>query len=315
MPNQIINIIRMRLGSNPKQPKKSRPIQEILRLIREQDTNPNDGRVNSLTKKGLKALVSVLSTENDKPSSYNIQKLSKSNPGSRSSSEGQRSSSVGSRLSSVGQRLSSVGQRSSSVGSRLSSVGQRSSSVGQRSSSVGQRSSSEGQRSSSEGQRLSSNNDAIIEKLNYITIKILIAIISLAGNTLYLNNIIITSASFISIFQITLLIFFNCINKIESMGDNDLITEIDINIFLKTNDDNNIDMIGGTVYNKKYVLEIINILINAKSIQYRNAILYLFACIFVFVLLKKHEKYYSELKISGGGNKSQAKRNNMSKKT
>ena len=287
MPNQIINIIRMRLGSNPKQPKKSRPIQEILRLIREQDTNPNDGRVNSLTKKGLKALVSVLSTENDKPSSYNIQKLSKSNPGSR---------------------LSSVGQRSSSVGSRLSSVGQRS-------SSVGQRSSSEGQRSSSEGQRLSSNNDAIIEKLNYITIKILIAIISLAGNTLYLNNIIITSASFISIFQITLLIFFNCINKIESMGDNDLITEIDINIFLKTNDDNNIDMIGGTVYNKKYVLEIINILINAKSIQYRNAILYLFACIFVFVLLKKHEKYYSELKISGGGNKSQAKRNNMSKKT
>ena len=266
MPNQIINIIRMRLGSNPKQPKKSRPIQEILRLIREQDTNPNDGRVNSLTKKGLKALVSVLSTENDKPSSYNIQKLSKSNPGSRSSS-------------------------------------------------VGQRSSSEGQRSSSEGQRLSSNNDAIIEKLNYITIKILIAIISLAGNTLYLNNIIITSASFISIFQITLLIFFNCINKIESMGDNDLITEIDINIFLKTNDDNNIDMIGGTVYNKKYVLEIINILINAKSIQYRNAILYLFACIFVFVLLKKHEKYYSELKISGGGNKSQAKRNNMSKKT
>ena len=287
MPNQIINIIRMRLGSNPKQPKNSRPIQEILRLIREQDTNPNDGRVNSLTKKGLKALVSVLSTENDKPSSYNIQKLSKSNPGSR---------------------LSSVGQRSSSVGSRLSSVGQRS-------SSVGQRSSSEGQRSSSEGQRSSSNNDAIIEKLNYITIKILIAIISLAGNTLYLNNIIITSASFISIFQITLLIFFNCINKIESMGDNDLITEIDINIFLKTNDDNNIDMIGGAVYNKKYVLEIINILINAKSIQYRNAILYLFACIFVFVLLKKHEKYYSELKISGGGNKSQAKRNNMSKKT
>jgi len=258
MPNQIINIIRMRLGSNPKQPKNSRPIQEILRLIREQDTNPNDGRVNSLTKKGLKALVSVLSTENDKPSSDNIQKLSKSNPGSRSSSVGSRSSSV--------------------------------------------------------GQRLSSNNDAIIEKLNYITIKILIAIISLAGNTLYLNNIIITSASFISIFQITLLIFFNCINKIESMGDNDLITEIDINIFLKTNDDNNIDMIGGAVYNKKYVLEIINILINAKSIQYRNAILYLFACIFVFVLLKKHEKYYSELKISGGGNKSQAKRNNMSKK-
>jgi hypothetical protein len=248
----------MRLGSNPKQPKNSRPIQEILRLIREQDTNPNDGRVNSLTKKGLKALVSVLSTENDKPSSDNIQKLSKSNPGSRSSSVGSRSSSV--------------------------------------------------------GQRLSSNNDAIIEKLNYITIKILIAIISLAGNTLYLNNIIITSASFISIFQITLLIFFNCINKIESMGDNDLITEIDINIFLKTNDDNNIDMIGGAVYNKKYVLEIINILINAKSIQYRNAILYLFACIFVFVLLKKHEKYYSELKISGGGNKSQAKRNNMSKK-
>ena len=286
MPNQIINIIRMRLGSNPKQPKNSRPIQEILRLIREQDTNPNDGRVNSLTKKGLKALVSVLSTENDKPSSDNIQKLSKSNPGSRSSSEGQRSSSVGQRLSSEGQRLSSEGQR-------LSSEGQRSSSVGQRSSS---------------------NNDAIIEKLNYITIKILIAIISLAGNTLYLNNIIITSASFISIFQITLLIFFNCINKIESMGDNDLITEIDINIFLKTNDDNNIDMIGGTVYNKKYVLEIINILINAKSIQYRNAILYLFACIFVFVLLKKHEKYYSELKISGGGNKSQAKRNNTSKK-
>ena len=153
MPNQIINIIRMRLGSNPKQPKNSRPIQEILRLIREQDTNPYDGRVNSLTKKGLKALVSVLSTENDKPSSDNIQKLSKSNPGSRSSS-------VGSRSSSVGQRLSSVGQR------------------------------------------LSSNNDAIIEKLNYITIKILIAIISLAGNTLYLNNIIITSASFISIFQI-----------------------------------------------------------------------------------------------------------------
>jgi hypothetical protein len=183
--------------------------------------------------------------------------------------------------------------------------------------SISSRSRSQGSISSIQSVSLrdiESRNDAIIEKLNFLTVKILIAISSLAGNTLYLNNTIITSASFISIFQITLFIFFNCINKIESMRDNDLITEIDINIFLKTNDDNNIDMIGGAVYNKKYVLEIINILINAKSIQYRNAILYLFACIFVFVLLKKHEKYYSELKISGGGNKSQAKRNNMSKK-
>ena len=60
------------------------------------------------------------------------------------------------------------------------------------------------------------------------------------------------------------------------MGDNDLITEIDINIFLKTNDDNNIDMIGGAVYNKKYVLEIINILINFFHILIYNG----FECYF-----------------------------------
>ena len=272
MPNQIINTIIDRLrNNNPRELKKLTRMQEITRSIREQGTNQKEGQVNRLTKKGLNALVSVISTE-DK-----IQGLSKSNSGSFSS------------RSQISRSQGSFSSRSRSQGS-ISSI-----------QSVSLRD-------------IESRNDAIIEKLNFMTVKILIAISSLAGNTLYLNNTIITSASFISIFQITLFIFFNCINKIESMRDNESITEIDVGRILSINNDNNDnnpDMIGGAGYDKKFLLKTINLLINAKSIRYRNAIIYLFACIFVFVLFKKYsEKYDGKINISGGKAKKPRMRRN-----
>ena len=275
--NKIIKTIRDRLLNNPRKPENLTRMQEIALSIREQGTNQKEGQVNRLNKKGLNALVSVLSTE-DK-----IQGLSKSNSGSFSS-RSQISRSQGS--------FSSRSQISRSQGS-ISSI-----------QSVSLRD-------------IESRNDAIIEKLNFMTVKILIAISSLAGNTLYLNNTIITSASFISIFQITLFIFFNCINKIESMRDNESMTEIDVGRILSINNDNNDnndnnpDMIGGAGYDKKFLLKTINLLINAKSIRYRNAIIYLFACIFVFVLLKKYsEKYGGKINISGGKTKKPRMRRN-----
>ena len=284
MPNQIINTIIDRLrNNNPRELKKLTRMQEITRSIREQGTNQKEGQVNRLTKKGLNALVSVISTE-DK-----IQGLSKSNSGSFSS------------RSQISRSQGSFSSRSRSQGS------------------ISSRSRSRSQGSISSIQSVSlrdieSRNDAIIEKLNFMTVKILIAISSLAGNTLYLNNTIITSASFISIFQITLFIFFNCINKIESMRDNESITEIDVGRILSINNDNNDnnpDMIGGAGYDKKFLLKTINLLINAKSIRYRNAIIYLFACIFVFVLLKKYsEKYDGKIIISGGKTKKPRMRRN-----
>jgi len=263
MSNPIISIIRKRLGDNLTKHKKLTQMQKIVLSIREQDTNPKEGQVNRLTKKGLTALVSVLSTENK------IHELSKSNSGSLSS----RSRSPG-----------SISSRSQSRGSHLSiqPVSLRD---------------------------IELSNDAIIEKLNFMTVKILIAISSLAANSFYLNNIIITSTSFISIFQITLFIFFNCINKIESMRDNESITEIDVRRILSINN-NNPDMIGGTGYDKKVVLKTINILINTKSIPYRNAIIYLFACIFVFVLLKYNDKYNDKINISSGKTKKPRMRRN-----
>jgi hypothetical protein len=156
-------------------------------------------------------------------------------------------------------------------------------------------SSSGSQRSLSSSQRLSlinveSINDAIIEKINLETIKMLIAISSLIGNTLYINNIIITSSSLISIFQITLYIFYTCIRRIESMKTNGSIDKLDIpsifnSIIKKKN------MIGGSGNNKQYLLKAINMLIKSTSIQNRNAIIALFVSIFVFVLLKKRKKY------------------------
>ena len=183
--------------------------------------------------------------------------------------------------------------------------------------SISSRSRSQGSISSIQSVSLrdiESRNDAIIEKLNFLTVKILIAISSLAGNTLYLNNTIITSEIFISIFQITLLIFFYCIDKIESMRDNESMTEIDVWRILSINNDdndNNPDMIGGAGYDKKILLKTINLLINAKSIRYRNAIISLFACIFVFVLLKKYsEKYDGKINISSGKAKKPRMRRN-----
>ena len=284
--NQIINTIRDRLSDKPRKPENLTQMQEIARSIREQGTNQKEGQVNRLTKKGLTALESVLSTENK------IQELSKSNSGSFSS-RSQISRSPGS--------FSSRSQISRSQGSFSSRS----------------RSRSQGSISSIQSVSLrdiESRNDAIIEKLNFMTVKILIAISSLAGNTLYLNNTIITSASFISIFQITLFIFFNCINKIESMRDNESMTEIDVGRILSINNDNNDnnpDMIGGAGYDKKFLLKTINLLINAKSIRYRNAIIYLFACIFVFVLFKKYsEKYDGKINISGGKAKKPRMRRN-----
>ena len=95
------------------------------------------------------------------------------------------------------------------------------------------------------------------------------------------------------------------------MRDNESMTEIDVGRILSINNDNNPDMIGGAGYDKKFLLKTINLLINAKSIRYRNAIIYLFACIFVFVLLKKYsEKYDGKINISGSKTKKPRMRRN-----
>ena len=249
MSNPLINIIRIirkikkRLGSIPRKQRNLTRIQEIASSIRQQGTNPSEGQINPLTKKGLNALQSVLLTKKN------------NNPPSNHGSTSDRS------------------QRSHSGRSQRSHSGRSQESISSIHSSLEYRENS---------------NDAIIEKLNFASTKILI-LISIAANTLYINNIIITSQSFISIFQITLFIFFNYINKIEK--NNESITEIDIEHILSINNKSIKGMIGGAGYNKKYVLETINILINAKSIPYRNAIIFLFACIFVYVLLKDPNKY------------------------
>jgi hypothetical protein len=252
-------------------------MQQIAKSIREQDTNPDERRLSRLTEKGLRALKSVLSTNNNSSLSRSQGSLSSRSQGSLSSrSQGSLSSRSQGSLSSRSQdsRSSrSQDSRSSRSQGYLSSIIQP---ISLRDIEI--------------------RNDAIIKKLNLMTIKTLIAISSLAGNTLYLNNIIITSASFISIFQITLFIFFNCIQRIESMRDNESMTEIEVQRILSINNDNNPGMIGGVGYNKKYVLETISILIKSKSSQNRNAIIYLFACIFVFVLLKKNDKYNNSKK-------------------
>ena len=272
MSNPLINIIRIirkikkRLGSIPRKQRNLTRIQEIASSIRQQGTNPSEGQINPLTKKGLNALQSVLLTKKN------------NNPPSNHGSTSDRS------------------QRSHSGRSQRSHSGRSQESISSIHSSLEYRENS---------------NDAIIEKLNFASTKILI-LISIAANTLYINNIIITSQSFISIFQITLFIFFNYINKIEK--NNESITEIDIEHILSINNKSIKGMIGGAGYNKKYVLETINILINAKSIRYRNAIIYLFACIFVFVLLKKlkkySEKYDGKINISGGKAKKPRMRRN-----
>jgi hypothetical protein len=99
------------------------------------------------------------------------------------------------------------------------------------------------------------------------------------------------------------------------MRDNESMTEIGVGRILSINYDyNNPGMIGGAGYDKKILLKTINLLINAKSIRYRNAIIYLFACIFVFVLLKKlkkySEKYDGKINISGGKAKKPRMRRN-----
>lgn len=257
MSNPLINIIRIirkikkRLGSIPRKQRNLTRIQEIASSIRQQGTNPSEGQINPLTKKGLNALQSVLLTKKN------------NNPPSNHGSTSDRS-----------QRThSGRSQRSHSDRSQRSHSGRSQESISSIHSSLEYRENS---------------NDAIIEKLNFASTKILI-LISIAANTLYINNIIITSQSFISIFQITLFIFFNYINKIEK--NNESITEIDIEHILSINNKSIKGMIGGAGYNKKYVLETINILINAKSIPYRNAIIFLFASIFVYVLLKDPNKY------------------------
>jgi hypothetical protein len=216
--------------------------------------NTQRQHVDRLTENGLHALNMVLSTDKNSSSSRS-QDLS--------SSGSQRSISRGSQrsISSRSQDLSSSGsQRSLSSSQRLSLI------------------------------NVESINDAIIEKINLETIKMLIAISSLIGNTLYINNIIITSSSLISIFQITLYIFYTCIRRIESMKTNGSIDKLDIpsifnSIIKKKN------MIGGSGNNKQYLLKAINMLIKSTSIQNRNAIIALFVSIFVFVLLKKRKKY------------------------
>jgi hypothetical protein len=246
------------LGSKKRPPTRNTEI--IAQTIIAQNTQRQ--HVDRLTENGLHALNIVLSTdENSSLSRSQDSHLSRSQDSHLSRSQDSHLSRSQRSISSRSQDLSSSGsQRSLSSSQRLSLI------------------------------NVESINDVIIEKINLETIKMLIAISSLIGNTLYINNSIITSSSFISIFQITLYIFYTFIRRIESMKTNGSIDKLDIpsifnSIIKKKN------MIGGSGNNKQYVLKAINILIKSKSIQNRNAIIALFVSIFVFVLLKKRKKY------------------------
>ena len=139
--------------------------------------------------------------------------------------------------------------------------------------------------------------DIIINKIDFIIIKLIIEISSFLGNISYLNNQI--NIIIFASFQLSLLMFYICIQKIEANKNADFITELtNINF-----DNKNTLITGGE---KKYInykenntilQKVINIFVKYKSIEYRKVLFYFFIYIFFNVLLTKIKELKSVNKI------------------
>jgi hypothetical protein len=150
----------------------------------------------------------------------------------------------------------------------------------------------------SRGSRSSSPKDEqiIINYMNGLTINSFVAFTWLMGNVAYLNNNMSLSHYF-HIFNITVMIFYTFIQKIESAKKNDSLKNLEV---AQLNDDDintaNRIMNGGGGKNKIGLSKMIKMM-KGSSIHYRNAIITLFVSIFIIVL-KKHVKSNKKIKIS-----------------
>jgi hypothetical protein len=140
----------------------------------------------------------------------------------------------------------------------------------------------------SRGSRSSSQNDEqiIIKYMNSLTIKSFVAFTWLMGNLAYLNNNMSLSHYF-HIFNITVMIFYTFIQKIESAKKNGSLQNLDV-AQLNGDDINNANRImnGGGGKNKGGLSKMIKMR-KDSSIHYRNAKITFFLSIFIIVL-KKH---------------------------
>jgi hypothetical protein len=138
------------------------------------------------------------------------------------------------------------------------------------------------------GSRTSSQNDEqiIIKYMNSLTIKSFVAFTWLMGNIAYLNNNMSLSHYF-HIFNITVMIFYTFIQKIESAKKNGSLQNLDV-AQINGDDINNANRImnGGGGKNKGGLSKMIK-MIKDSSIHYRNAKITFFLSIFIIVL-KKH---------------------------
>jgi hypothetical protein len=150
----------------------------------------------------------------------------------------------------------------------------------------------------SRGSRTSSQKDEqnIIKYMNSLTIKSFVAFTWLMGNIAYLNNNMSLSHYF-HIFNITVMIFYTFIQKIESAKKNDSLQNLDV-AQLNGDDINNANGImngGGGEY--EIGLSKMIKMMKGSSIHYRNAIITLFVSIFIIVLRKHVERESNKKKL------------------
>jgi hypothetical protein len=132
------------------------------------------------------------------------------------------------------------------------------------------------------------NEQIIIKYMNGLTINSFVAFTWLMGNVAYLNNNMSLSHYF-HIFNITVMIFYTFIQKIESAKKDRSLQNLDI-AQLNDNDINTANRImnGGGGENEIGLSKMIKMM-KGSSIHYRNAIITLFVSIFIIVL-KEHVK-------------------------
>jgi hypothetical protein len=144
----------------------------------------------------------------------------------------------------------------------------------------------------SRSSRSSSQKDEqiIIKYMNGLSINSFVAFTWLIGNLAYLNNNMSLSHYF-HIFNITVMIFYTFIQKIESAKKNGSLQNLGV---AQLNGDDMIDnanriMNGGGGKNNKVLSKMIK-MIKDSSIHYRNAKITFFLSIFIIVLKKHVEK-------------------------
>jgi hypothetical protein len=176
---------------------------------------------------------------------------------------------------------------------------------------------SRGSRSSSQKNIIKSNQDSssssisrgslssspkdeqiIIKYMNGLTINSFVAFTWLMGNLAYLNNNMSLSHYF-HIFNITVMIFYTFIQKIESAKKNGSLQNLEV---AQLNDDDmmidnaNRIMNGGGGKNKIELSKMIKMM-KGSSINYRNAKITFFLSIFIIVLKKHVERESNKKKL------------------